>query len=262
LVHGKRQVTYHEYRDCLREHGIEDDSYSAPKRGSGYLERKSSGELVYHTPWLKKPAPFKLAAVKANQETPEKAFARLLKAFKTDDTSKHCMSVIGADCGDGFKIAATNGHWAICEKGQGSSSTHSVASAKDHKRVLLTNSELHNAVKRAETAADKRSHYVGLVGLETGIGVYASTSDEVEFTEIVDGPAGSDWHFGVNVEYLEPVLGVWPMALYVHKKEPDSYAIMLEPADNPQWRFVLMPYRGDSLKDAQAKFKGYAEEII
>jgi hypothetical protein len=192
--------------------------------------------------------------VKARRETPEKAWTRLQREFETAETPD-CVKAVGMDAGDGYRIVATNGHWALCEMGKGQPGGY-IGDTSNHQRVILNNPELHLALKRAATCAGPRNHCVGLVGLPEGIGVYSSDS-EAEFAEIVEGPSFSG-HFNIDVKYLEPVLGVWPMALFVHKENPHEHAVMLEPADNPQWRYIVMPLRSGTLEDAEERFKDYA----
>jgi hypothetical protein len=193
--------------------------------------------------------------VKARRETPEKAWTRLQREFETAETP-NCVRAVGMDAGDGYRIVATNGHWALCEKGKGQRFGGCIGDASNHQRIILNNPELHLALRRAATCADPRSHCVGLVGLPGGVGVYSGDS-VAEFTEIVEG-ASFNGHFNIDVEYMEPVLGVWPMALFVHKENPHRRAVMLEPADNPQWRYVVMPLQRDTLEEAKRGFKDYA----
>ncbi len=87
------------------------------RNGTGWLERKASGEIVYHTPWLKTIKPFEMKPLKARVETSAKALVRLKKELVTANEHKRYMT--DDKHANGFKMTATNGHWALMERADG-----------------------------------------------------------------------------------------------------------------------------------------------
>ena len=85
--------------------------------GAGKLERKASGELVYHTPWLRKPARFAMVEPKARVEDSTKALKRLRAEFQQANDSPSCVRAVSERYhAQGYELEATNGHWALMVK--------------------------------------------------------------------------------------------------------------------------------------------------
>src|SRR5262245_50302735 len=213
----------HPIHDCGREHTYSVDVEPNRRNGAGWLERKANGEVVYHTPWIKNRRPFAMPDVRARQETAEKALARLKKEYTMDaDAARSCVEQVGRNVADGYYVVATNGHWALLEKGEGNNPAKGsewLGATKGYFKIVLDNPELHNAIKRAKTMMNERSKAIGLIGLTDTIGVY-SECDAGEFTETVgENVYGSitmvrPWHTQLSYEYIEPLLGYWPMAMW------------------------------------------------
>jgi hypothetical protein len=230
--------------------------------GSGWLERKANGALVYHAPWLRKPAPFTMTEPKARVETEARALVRLKKECLTpDDLGGRGTRGLGKFHAQGYVMTSTNGHWALLEYRDMGTLPKSDEQAylrisKDHKPVKLDNPELHNAIKRAKTMMDTRSRAIGLVSLSIGlVGVHSSDSDAGEFTETVEEKIKGNltsklWGVTLDYNYLEPVLGCWPLTLWI---KDDESALILEPVGK-SWRMVIMPLRGTPAPEMRKRF--------
>jgi hypothetical protein len=219
--------------------------------GSGWLERKANGEIVYHTPWTKKHVPFrdtreaKNLTPKPRIETSEKALVRLRKECTKKMVEPRCISTVGRDCGDGYVLVATNGHWALLEPkaqntgliGIGTSSMFGDVSKSIPNK--LYDPELYCAVERAAVMADERSKTVNVCGLVDTIALYSSDSAVGDFVETVDCQVTAAFSFACDHDYLLMVLGCWPLTMYYRDEES---AVVFEPLDK-SWRFVLMPMR-------------------
>ena len=207
------------------------------ENGSGWLERKASGEVVYHTPWTKLHKPFKMVNPKARVETSVKALERLKKEFLSDPGH---AQYLGRSDGKGYVMTATTGDWALMELGEGKGDLIPfLAPSEGHGSTWIGDPEFHNAVKRASIMADERTNAIHLLA-ENGVITLSSTDPDVgNFSETLPASVSKSWQASFNVDYLEPVLGVWPLRVWV--KDGES-PVMFEPADG-SWRFVIMPLR-------------------
>lgn len=216
----------------------------APGNGSGWLERKASGEIIYHAPWLKSPTPFaqSIAAKQLNPKPRLETSAKALIRLRKDCLGHTDVRYTGRAASGGYKIAATNGHWALLEPGAGTEpATHYIGNLKGYHPVQLHDPELFNALERASLASPERSKSVTLMMLDADhVAVYAQDPDFGEFMETVGCKSEHAWAFNVDWTYLEMPLGCWPLTLWF--KDHNS-AVVFEPADQA-WRFVLMPMRG------------------
>jgi hypothetical protein len=206
------------------------------RNGSGWLERKASGEIVYHTPWLTKHAPFKLQNPKPRVETPAKTLARLKKECVTPIELK---KYIGIGDGDEYVMTQTNGHWALLEPGQQKKETKEFLSITgNHWLTALDDPELYCAVQRAKTMIDERKPFVDLFNDSKELTLHSS-SDAGDFTESVQSSLGLTWRLTLDLQYLTMPLGSWPMLIWVEDGNSES-PVIFEPVDG-LWRFVLMP---------------------
>ena len=234
--------------------------------GSGWLERKASGELVYHTPWTRKPAPFRPQALKPRIETALKTLARLKKECVTPG----CYEThIGKTCADGFVMTATNGHWAILEQAFAEGKPDDwLGNTKGYHAAFLDNAELDLALKRAVMMADEKSRTVYMIGemdTKTGKGkvwLHSMCSSPVrgevsgDFTEPVPATVTKPFTAAVDWTYLEVVLGCWPLTLWV---KDDKSQLIFEPAGR-EWRFVVMPMWAEWEK-VQKNIESYKAEF-
>ena len=207
------------------------------KNGSGWLERKASGEVIYHTPWTKRHKPFKMVNPKARVETSAKALERLKKEFLSDPNhARH----LGRSDGKGYVMTATIGHWALMEPGEGKGDLMPfLAPSEGHGSTWIEDPEFHNAVKRASIMADKRTNAIRLLA-ENGVITLSSTDPDVgDFSETLPASVSKAWQASFNVKYLEPILGAWPLTIWAKDEESP---MMFEPS-NGSWRFVLMSMR-------------------
>lgn len=240
---------------------------------SGYLERKTSGEIIYHAPWTKAHVPFRETSAGRNLtnkpriETSIKAFERMRKectAQVTASKEERCTRMVGQSACMGYRIVATNGHWALIEPGQGKNEHASpyIGEIKGHKASTLQDAELWNVLQCAEIMSDERSRTVALMMLEPNtVTVYAANSDVGEYIGTASGKTDTVWACSFDWKYLELVLGCWPLTVWV--KDEESAAVF-EPADK-SWRFVLMPMRGELdavkkiVRKAQAEMQAVRE---
>ena len=249
-----------------------------PRNGSGWLERKANGELVYHTPWLKKSKPFRetksIAEPKARIETPTKALARMRKECVTPE---YCLKRVGKTCPDGFQLTATNGHWALLEPtGKGTVAKPDMANIgnlKGYHASFIDSPEFFLALNRAKVMASDTSRTVHLIGEKGMIHLYSSHSlglvfsghacllvgipsgsgepkghrgnnDAGDFQQSVKAVVTKPWKAAMDYTYLETALGVWPLTVWVKDDESAESAVIFEPASR-EWRFVVMPMRAD-----------------
>lgn len=211
------------------------------------LERKTSGEIVYHTPWTKPHIPFRLTTAgrslqpKPRIETSSKSFERMKRDCTKVMDEERCKQMTGRDCGDGYRMVATNGHWALIERGKGTGVLMPISKGDKHTtKVILSDPEFYCALNRAEVMADERSRTVTLLGKGERAWLYSSHSDMGDFMEHVPATTNKPWGVCLNLDYLRMTLGCWPLTMWFRDEEN---AVVFEPSDGA-WRFVVMPFRG------------------
>ena len=224
-----------------------------PRNGSGWLERKASGEIVYHTPWLKKSKPFRetwksIAEPKARIETPAKALSRMRKECVTPDDVK-ARGVLDKVTPQGYFIAATNGHWALMERWNSKGKEYGCLDiAEKAHNTTVESSEFYNALQRAAVMANDRSRMVVLIAENDSITLYSADSDYGAFVETIPAKVSKPWRAAVDWTYLEMALGVWPLTFWIKDEES---ALVLEPWSK-EYRFVLMPMHSELNRDVKA----------
>lgn len=229
------------------------------QNGSGRLERKADGEIVYHAPWLRPHVPFRLSAAGKNPqpkprvETAEKALVRMRKAAGALVDEDRLKAMTGKGCGPGWVIAATNGHFALLEPGEVKDSAQYawLSDVSKHHKVVLCDNELGCALDRAAIMSNERSRAVVLfaeAGADKGY-IYAADSDAGEMIEScgvgLSAELTKGFRVGLDWKYLEMVLGVWPLAMWW---KGDESAVVFEAAGKDgkaAWRMVVMPMRVD-----------------
>ena len=246
----------HKYADHPRPHK-HTLMHSSPKNGSGWLERKSSGEVVYHAPWIKTYRPFKMPELKSRIETPEKTLARLRKECTTPEAD---IRHIGRHTESGYVMTATNGHWALLEHGIGSADKKPITSTclditKDHHVSVIASPEFYLLVKRASLMAGP-SQLVTLFGDQDTqlITAYSdrlmmySISEHGDFLETLPAVITQSFRVALAWHYLEMPLGTWPISMWV--KDENSPVVF---TTGKSWRFVLMPMDGGITRDELGK---------
>lgn len=237
--------------------------------GAGWLERKASGEIIYHTPWLRPHKPFTMPLLKPRVETEAKGLARIRKAYVSDPGM---ATQLGRGTG-GYGTIATNGHWALLERGKQTHFANPIdflAPSRQHKAVRIVNPEFQLALKRADVMADELYRVVLMWGNRDSLTVYSEHkpdkytvdkkgkrvempkgNDLGSFDEtLVDGiEAEREWQIALNVDYIEPLLGTWPLTMWIKDAESN---LVFEPADK-SWRFVLMGIRVNDFDFAMAQ---------
>lgn len=207
--------------------------------GTGRLERKASGEIVYHAPWTKKPKPFAMVDLKPRIETPSKALARLKKECVTTIDAARGLNMCSSD---GYVTTATNGHWALMEPGVGAGSVNDKALGI-HKKAHLTvieSPEFYLALQRAKTMVEERTNMVRLTGIQGhGVTLHSSVADAGDFAEDVQAVVTKSFEIGFNLDYLNMAVGSWPLHIWIRDTES---AVTFEPATR-DWRLVVMPMR-------------------
>jgi hypothetical protein len=236
-----------DHTDRVHSHNV---TVEPSRNGSGWLERKADGELVYHTPWTAKPKPFSLPPYQARIETTGKALERMRKectAAALKEAKAAQESQAGKACPDGFRIVATNGHWALLEKGEGTGKPLDwLGSLKGCSMAVIETPEFWHAVQRARVMADERSQMAQIrADLLGHMWLYSSNSDSDfdagDFVERIPTiQCDREWQVGLNCKYLEIPLGSWPITVWVK----DSESQVVFEAKNRSWRFVIMPMRG------------------
>ena len=242
--------------------------------GSGKLERKANGDLVYHAPWqtayaktlTRRTRTFKSPELKARvDKTSAAAIERIAADITTDDVRATGQN--GRAACAGYEVRATDGHRALLIPGPGRSSKDEqplawLGSLERPKRTfsefeqdkesacyglaaVIDDKEFHLALQRAMVMLDgrkDRNHTVELFGRRpTGtLTVHSANSDIGTFDGDVQVTLTESLWFAADLYYLEVVCGQWP--LHVWFKDDES-AIVFEPADK-SWRYVLMPIRG------------------
>ncbi len=209
--------------------------------GSGWLERKANGEIIYHTPWIVKRKPFTMPALKPRVESAGKVLERLKKDIEksiskldTLDMEK-CRQRAGQAAAEGWRIVVTDGHRALLEPADAGQGAYPAGSTTDYSYAVIENMEFHLTVKRALVMAGK--YNAVQLACQSGVLAVSSSDEEGGFDETMDIMATGDWHIALNGTYLEPVLGVWPLSMWV--KDSKS-AVVFEP-DDSTWRYVVMP---------------------
>jgi hypothetical protein len=246
--------------------GITNHEYLG-RPGSGSLEQKADGTLIYHTPWVTaaKPRPFKMDQLKPRNEKPAKVFARLKAEIEKTAVAAGCDSQrhIGHEYCRGWVIVATDGHRALLEKKTASNCTEEkpYASMKDYKVTMVSDPELQLTIKRALVAAPTSNlvmlecgefglvvksgtineNRIGAINEKDMRGAHKDGTDFVMFDERLEtGIYGDGFaEFGINGKYLESALGCWPVC--ISTKDPES-AIAIEP-ESADWRLIVMPMR-------------------
>lgn len=220
--------------------------------GSGRLERKANGEIIYHTPWTKPHVRFKDSVAgkcltpKPRIETSTKAFERMKKECTAQVTENRTKALTGQDACKGYRIVATNGYWALIEQGKGNGGKYDwLGNIDKYKASTLADPELWNILQCASIMSDERSCMVHVMSLAANtVTVYANHSDIGEYIGTANGANGrteTTLAFTANWKYLEIVLGTWPLTVWFKDEES---AVVFEPYDK-SWRFVLMPMPGD-----------------
>lgn len=239
LKHGVpvMEVCESKYEGCVNqgEHSHETQT-NPPVNGTGWLERKASGDIVYHTPWMKAHKSFTMKPLKARTEASAKSFDRMKKecAEQTKDNKHAAMT--GRPCADGYKLVNTNGHWALLERGEGVGQPMAfIGDLKGYRATFLDNPEFYLAIQRAAIAAALNQVQIRASAERQEITI-TSKSEGCEFDETLRATVTTNWTLAINCEYLTTALGSWPLTLWV--KDTDS-AVVLEPASR-EWRFVIM----------------------
>lgn len=240
--------------------GAHTHKQSAGPDGSGWLERKASGEIVYHTPWTRTPKKFSESvsarALKPRIETPANALIRMRKACAR--SGMEIPGHAGRRIGKGWRVASMNGHWALIEPGIGKEphmdwmSTDKPGS--EYIACKWSNPELWLAIQRAAVMSGA-SQAVRLVGDEGEVRVYLRDRvdyyDQGEFMEVVNMPGNrARWDIMLDWKYLDIALGCWPVTF---KWKDDESMIELS---TDAWKFLIMPMRdGVSADQIEARFK-------
>lgn len=225
--------------------------------GSGWLERKASGEIVYHTPWLRKFKPFELKPLKTRQETSQAALVRMRKeCVSSVEWERQLEMHMGAQ---GFVMTATDGHWALLEPGDVKTHKDFLGVTPKHKRHVLHDPEFYLALARAAVMANERSKTVQFVAdaVRQEIVLYAEDSDVGDMTETVPAQLSTNWRIALNHEYLVMVLGSWPLTMYVR----DEDSLIVFEAHDRSWRFVIMPISHLEHSNVTKAIKTYREEM-
>ncbi len=219
-------------------------------RPGSCLRIKPDGTVSYHNPNCMKYAapgskPFKLPALKPREETPADTFERLKVAIDkrmAKDTYKNVSRYVGRTVWDGWRIASTDGHMALIERGEGTGPAFPVIDiSQTHIVASFDNPEFHLAVKRALVMCDERSDKVRLISAPGSVTITSADPQMGTFDESLQVNSGEFWHVAIDGKYLECALGSWPMAFWY--RDVDS-PVMLEPFDS-SWRLVIMPIKDD-----------------
>lgn len=223
-------------------------------QGSGYLERKANGDIVYHTPWLTaaKRKPFSMPPLKARvDKDSSKAFERIQgRVEKTAGTQSYTKGqpAKGRTCTKGWELVTTDGERALIIPGDGTGEPMaSIGDIKGYQRTTIADPEFQLAVKRAAVMAHPRTNTVMLTCKAGTLTLESQDPDCGSFDETLSVVGKSSaWRVALNVDFIEPLLGTWPLTVWV--KDKDS-AVVFEPQDK-SWRYVVMPMRADWPKEA------------
>ena len=229
-------------RNCPE--GNHTHNFGSPN-GSGWLERKASGYLVYHTPWTAKYRLYKPPSEpKPRIETADETLTRLRKV-KAD--ARYAEDA-GTAATDGMKVESTNGHWALCVPGDGNgkSCVFSEALKGSYQTCVIIDPEFHLILKRASITAGEFDQ----VSLQYADGELTVTSAEstpigtggyvlASFEETTSCLDPGEWKVVLDWRYLEPVFGSWPIRI---KIKDDGTLVILEPLTQ-EWQFVLATLR-------------------
>lgn len=231
-----------------------------PGKGS-HLKIKADGTVSYNNPdCLKYTAPgskpFKMPALKARADGSAKTFERIkadiektmLQNLKRNETPNPTK---GRPAGGGYRMVITDFHRALVEPGEGTGERMPILDSFNTKAKLvasITNSEFHLALKRARVMAPPENHLVKLLGTPGQLEIQSSHlepreqtrgNDAGDFAETLEVVNGLEWRAGFNLNYLEPMCGVWPLNVWYIDTE---HAVVFEPA-GAEWRYVVMPIR-------------------
>ncbi len=226
----------------------------APK--GSYLKIKADGTVSYHNPEClrySRPGskPFKMSALNPRNDGSVKTFERLKASIeKRAGEQRGMKNIIGCPVMEGWQVAATDGHRALLTRGEGTGDKVPLFDTDKAHIVACLESEFHLLLKQSLIMADERSSMVRFIGTDGQLALSSTHeepagqrdgNDSGSFEGSIESNCETPWHIALNGNYVEPVCGTWPLAVWF--TEPES-AVMFEPLDS-SWRYVVMPFKDE-----------------
>lgn len=250
---GQKSIGYK-----IKLHGCPEKSFVPPgfkpSKGS-CLRVNARGIVSYNHPdlypgdWSPGSRKFKAPVVHPQQtdsKTVYEALSESIEARRIKPKSyARLQSHHGRPVGRGYWMVNTDGHTALITKDKtkvNANENHFTVfdSLWDKWKMVaeISDPEFHLAIKRAAIMAPE-SGMVQLFGNRDTITVYSKTEGQCDYVGKVPAINGEFWQTAVNVKFLEPLCGVWP--LYVNYSEKHA-AIVFYP-QSADWAYIVMPMR-------------------